>query len=125
MIEGEICETINVYAEVCFYSTKDRHTNGRPVHLMSASEMFDGQVEAGEEEAFAKMMPIGTLLYEYSDPPDEEHVLALDLDPGAFCQIVELEYVETHGGLIRSDDVYESQDLTELLDKLCDIPEDG
>jgi uncharacterized protein (TIGR02996 family) len=111
-----------IYNEVRFFSTNERHTDGRPYHLLSVAEMFEE--EEGQDEEFARMMPVGTLLYEYSDADDEEHILALvmDTDEQIIERIIEVEHRED--GLTRSDDVYASEDLIWLLMQLCDLPEE-
>jgi uncharacterized protein (TIGR02996 family) len=109
------------YDEVRFFSTADKHPNGRPYLMMNVVEAFDGHVaEDADEERLSRMLSIGTVNHD----DGSEGMLGLVMDSQEkFARIVELVYWE-HDGLSEDEDVHSTGTFVELLMNLCEGSEE-
>jgi len=113
--------TSDYYDEVRFFSTRDRHASGRRFLQTSVLDLTDGHVaDGGDEERFARMMPIGAISY----GEGWENFLVLLMDPDEEGnRILEVVYSEQEG-LHEAEDVHGTEEFVGLLMELCERPED-
>src|SRR5262249_53160513 len=108
------------YDEIRFYSSTDRHTDGRPLFFMSVTEILGGVVAEGQnKEQLARMMPIGTS----TDEEGTEKVLGVLL--GDFAEAAEIfEVADRSGGGLGVVDELPPKGCCGLLTEWCEREEE-
>lgn len=110
------------YDEVWFFSTRTRHVRNRPYLNTSVLDLFEGHVaDGGDEERFAKMMPIGAVTY--GEGWEKLLVMVMETEEEG-DRILEVEYSEDNG-LCEADDVHAKDAFVTLLMELCEQPQEA